>query len=71
MSTHTVPAHSIRRLLTERQAGERLAISHRTLQQWRVRGNGPAFLKLGNAVRYDADALDAWVSDQVHRSTSA
>lgn len=61
----------MRRLLNERQASERLGLSYRTLQQWRVRGTGPAFLKLGHAVRYDADILDDWLSNQVHSSTSA
>ena len=60
----------IRRRLTEKEAAERLALSTRTLQQWRVRGGGPPFLKLGAAVRYDAAALDAWADKQTRANTS-
>ena len=60
----------IRRRLTEREAADRLALSVRTLQQWRVKGNGPPFMKLGAAVRYDADALEQWVDRQTRAHTS-
>lgn len=61
----------VRRRLTEKEAADRLALSARTLQQWRVKGGGPPFLKLGAAVRYDADALDQWAEAQTRASTSA
>lgn len=60
----------VRRRLTEAEAAERLALSVRTLQQWRVRGGGPPFLKLGASVRYDVEALESWVSGQARSSTS-
>ncbi|WP_296700934.1 helix-turn-helix transcriptional regulator [Thiocapsa sp. UBA6158] len=63
-------AAPIRRRLTEREAAAELGISFRTLQQWRVRGTGPAFLKLGRAVRYDILALEDWLAKQVHTNTS-
>jgi hypothetical protein len=59
----------LRRRLTEREAAAELGISFRTLQQWRVRGVGPAFLKIGRAVRYDAESLEAWLAQQVHTNT--
>ncbi|WP_240905898.1 helix-turn-helix transcriptional regulator [Thiorhodococcus mannitoliphagus] len=61
----------MRRLLTEREAATELSLSIRTLQQWRVRGVGPSFLKLGRAVRYDADTLEAWLADQSRTNTVA
>jgi excisionase family DNA binding protein len=67
MQTSILP---LRRRLTEREAAAELGISFRTLQQWRVRGIGPAFLKLGRAVRYDAEALEAWLAQQVHSNTT-
>lgn len=58
------------RLLTEREASDRLGLSVRTLQKWRLLGRGPGFLKLGQAVRYDPAELDAFVQSARRRSTS-
>lgn len=58
-------------LLTPRGAAAHLAVTERTLAQWRWKGFGPAFVKLsGRAVRYQLDALIAWVATQVRTSTS-
>jgi predicted DNA-binding transcriptional regulator AlpA len=51
--------------LTESQAASRLALSGKTLRNWRAAGVGPGFLKLGSAVRYHQSQLDAWALDQV------
>jgi hypothetical protein len=47
-------------LLTTSQAAERLGLSPRTLEEWRLRGGGPVFRKLGRrAVRYaETDLAD-------------
>lgn len=58
------------RLLSEREASRRLGLSIRTLQKWRLQGNGPPFLKLGHAVRYDPTDLDAYLAQARRRSTS-
>jgi excisionase family DNA binding protein len=60
----------IRRRLTESEAAETLNISRRTLQQWPVKGGGPPFQKFGSAVRYDPDALAAWIKAQTRNNTS-
>jgi hypothetical protein len=58
MSTYA-PANS---LLTTPEAARRLSIAVGTLQNWRIRGEGPAFIKLGRkAVRYDPATLDRFV----------
>lgn len=58
-------------LLTELEAADFLKISHRALQAWRVRGAGPAFVKVGRLVRYRrADLLD-FCASQTFASTSA
>ena len=49
-------------LLTEKVAARLLAVSNRTLQTWRFRGIGPAFVRAGRAVRYRQTDLDDWVS---------
>lgn len=60
----------VSRLVTERDASELLGVSVRTLQKWRLQGNGPRFVKLGHAVRYDVKDLEAYIEDGRRRSTS-
>lgn len=35
-----------------------------------ARGIGPAYLKLGRAVRYDAEGLEAWLAQHVRTHTA-
>jgi predicted DNA-binding transcriptional regulator AlpA len=58
------------RLLTERDASQWLGLSVRTLQKWRLQGDGPKFLKLGHAVRYDPADLQVYMDSVRRRSTS-
>ena len=70
-ATKATPAQSpARRLLDETGAAEYLKLSPRTLQLWRRRGNGPAFVKLGAAVRYDARTLDSFIEAGTRSNTS-
>ena len=48
-------------LLTEVQAADLLSLSVRTLQAWRSREFGPAFVRAGRAVRYRRRDLFAWM----------
>lgn len=57
-------------LVDERQAATRLAVSVRTLQQWRVSGDGPRFAKIGRCVRYRAIDLEAFVVANLRAHTS-
>jgi hypothetical protein len=54
----TTYSHS--RRLSEREAADRLGVSPRTLQYWRHRSYGPAYLKLGRRVAYHPGDLDAF-----------
>lgn len=58
------------RLMNEIEAAHYLALSHRTLQTWRVKGGGPRFMRLGSAVRYRRSDLEAWLSGRHLTSTS-
>ena len=49
-------------LLTEAQAAHLLCLKPRTLQMWRLRGTGPACIKVGSPVRYRQLTLSAWLS---------
>jgi Helix-turn-helix domain len=48
-------------LLTEAEAADFLRLSVRTLQAWRLRIAGPAFVQVGRAVRYRRRDLIAWI----------
>ncbi len=52
------------------QAARFLNISERTAANWRVRGEGPAFLRVGRSVKYDPRDLEKFLSSRRFRSTS-
>ncbi|MCG6941516.1 MAG: helix-turn-helix domain-containing protein [Thiohalocapsa sp.] len=67
----TNPAVSpARQLDNEKEAAAYLKLSPRTLQAWRLRGGGPEYVKLGNAVRYDRAALDRYISERTRRNSA-
>ncbi|WP_295586882.1 helix-turn-helix domain-containing protein [uncultured Lamprocystis sp.] len=53
----------------EKREAERLGFSVRTLQQWRVKGGGPPYFKLGSAVRYDPVQVDSWLDEHTRVDT--
>lgn len=58
------------RLLTEKEVASALGVSPRTLQHWRLAGDGPAFAKVGRAVRYPPDSVRAFIAIGIRLSTS-
>jgi hypothetical protein len=48
-------------LLTEAEAADFLRLSVRTLQAWRLRVAGPAFVQVGRAIRYRRRDLITWI----------
>ena len=58
------------RLLTTAEAADRLGTSRRTLEDWRLRGYGPVYRKLGShLVRYDPHDLDRFIADAARINT--
>ena len=57
-------------LLDTDEAAAYLHLSPRTLERYRVTGEGPRFLKLGRRVLYRRGDLDTWIESRVRRSTS-
>jgi len=57
-------------LLDEHQAAERLNASVKTLQAWRVRGDGPKFAKIGRLARYSEVELEAFIASRTVSSTA-
>lgn len=65
-TTTTAPA-----LLNEHEAARILGLSVKTLRRWRWAGRGPAYRKIGSAVRYHPDEdLAAFVEAARRTSTS-
>ena len=60
----------IDRLLHEAEAAKILSVKVSTLRRWRWSGDGPRFLKIGAAVRYDPQELKDYLARQVRSSTS-
>lgn len=53
------------RLIDEKEAASYLCYSVRALQNWRVRGGGPHFIKVsGRSVRYTRRDLQAWIAEK-------
>ena len=50
--------------------GEGNPVSPRTMQRWRLTGEGPEYIKLNRAVRYERAALDAYKAARRRTSTS-
>lgn len=48
------------RALSETEVAERLGVSPFTVRAWRRRGHGPRFMKMGRAVRYRPEDIDAY-----------
>ncbi|WP_425408222.1 helix-turn-helix transcriptional regulator [Hyphococcus sp.] len=58
-------------LLTESEAADVLGVSPRTLSNWRCRGGGPDYVKMGSkAIRYRLDDLNEFIDDRRQNNTS-
>jgi hypothetical protein len=57
-------------LLTEGQAALLLNLSIRTLQAWRCRHSGPAYVRAGRTIRYRRCDLVEWISANVVPATN-
>ena len=49
-------------LLTPEELAELIRVRVGTLAAWRNRRQGPAYVRVGDLIRYPADAVEAWVS---------
>lgn len=56
--------------LDQAQLAERWHISPRTLEQWRWRGTGPRYLKLGGLVVYRLADIEAFENGRLHQNTN-
>lgn len=56
------------RLISSKQAASILGISPGTLENWRVRGYGPPYIKISNLVKYEEGAVYEWIGKQTTKS---
>jgi predicted DNA-binding transcriptional regulator AlpA len=47
--------------LNEIQLSEKIRVSLACLRRWRLRGEGPQYVKVGPLVRYRPEAVEQWV----------
>jgi excisionase family DNA binding protein len=57
-------------LLTTDQLAALCGLSPRTLEKLRVTGGGPIFIRLGRAIRYRREDIEAWIRGHSRRNTS-
>jgi predicted DNA-binding transcriptional regulator AlpA len=70
-SCHSAADHNGRdRLLTPTETAKLLRLSPSWLAKARMTGEGPAYIKLGRAVRYDVGTLAQWMKSRLRSSTS-
>ena len=58
-------------LLTTAEAAAYLHLAVQTLCDWRWRGHGPAYIRLGRRIRYRPEVLDAWLAAHTHAPEEA
>ena len=65
------PPEYLDQLLSEKHAAAFLGYTIRALQNWRLRGGGPQYVKVSaRSVRYRRRDLLAWVESKLQNNTS-
>lgn len=58
-------------LITEQEAAKFLGYTVRALQNWRVRGGGPKFVRVSSrSIRYRRRDLNTWIEERLCSNTS-
>ncbi|WP_425410756.1 helix-turn-helix transcriptional regulator [Hyphococcus sp.] len=65
------PPDYLNQLLCEKDAASFLGYTIRALQNWRLRGGGPQYVKISaRSIRYRRRDLLAWVESKLQNNTS-
>ncbi len=51
------------KLISANELANRWGLAPRTLESWRSRGRGPAYLKIGGKVHYRQDDIEAYEAE--------
>lgn len=57
-------------LLAPDQVAEFLGVTKATLADWRCKGMGPAYVKVGRLIRYPQSPLDEWLEARTQQAAS-
>lgn len=57
-------------LMEERAVAEYLGVKRKTVQNWRLVGGGPKFIRVGRSIRYRFEDIQAWLALREASSTS-
>ena len=57
-------------LMTTVEAAVFVRLSRRTLEDYRTKGTGPTYRRLGKKIYYRSGDLDAWIDARAFNSTS-
>ena len=58
------------KLLDTNQLAEQLLNKSNTIEDWRIKGVGPRYIKIGRLVRYRLEDVELWLEAQTRNSTS-
>lgn len=64
------PTSARTELLDAHEVAALLRVHFQTINGWRVRGEGPRFVKVGTRVRYTRAAIEQWLSEREFKSTA-
>jgi predicted DNA-binding transcriptional regulator AlpA len=68
MAANSTP---LQELFNERDVARITGLSIASVRRWRIRRQGPRYLKIGAAVRYRPADLETWLTSQATDATSA
>ena len=58
-------------MISERQAAEKLGVSAQAVGNWRRKGTGPCFKRVGTRIFYTINALETWLNGQTSGGDAA
>ena len=57
-------------LMTEKDVASLICITPRALQNWRLRGGGPEYIKIGRSVRYQRSDVMQFIDERKKRHST-
>jgi excisionase family DNA binding protein len=57
-------------LITTTELADFIKVPKRTLEHWRIVGDGPRFIRVGRQVRYAWSAVTAWLESNTFAHTA-
>jgi predicted DNA-binding transcriptional regulator AlpA len=71
LNSEATPQQHCNPLLTEKDVGHLLNLTPSCLQAWRLKGDGPPFIRISaKCIRYRPADVETWIEDNLCSSTS-